>query len=558
MKILLKSQLNKDRYSSTVPPTTKSYLTINELEEEDVVLDSSLEAGSLYGGTAASVGLNPNQPPEKTHFKPETTKASFPQPTENWSGALQTVLDEPPSSLPSQIVLGGIIFGMAVATWATVAQIDEVGKASGRLVPQGDSYKIHTLVPGKVARIDIKEGETVKAGQVIAQLDKELALNEVERLVQERASYQTQLIQTQALIEKTQLEAKTRVAISQAEVKGQEAVISQVNAKIQSQEVAIAQGQERANIGQSLLEQLNNDAVAQKERLERLKSLVEQGALSKDQVFQAQQNLGDRQRTITQQTGEIQQAVNDSKRLQAELQRVLAEAQQLQAQLTQKQAESNTVQLQAEQTIQRLQVEKTQIYAKIQQTDKLIQQAKAQLKRLSLTAPVIQQTDKLIQQAKAQLKRLSLTAPVDGMVLSMNIANSGEVVQPGQTIAELAPENAPLVLETVLPTQEAGFIKVGNTAKVKFDAYPYQDYGVIMGKVISISPDSKQDQRLGAVYRVGISLDRNYVTTNNPNNQTVQFKPGQTATAEIIIRRRRIADILLDPIKQLQEGGSSL
>jgi multidrug efflux pump subunit AcrA (membrane-fusion protein) len=534
MKILLKSQLNQDVYSSAVPPKTKSVLVIDELDEEDVLPHSSSEIVALYGGTSASVGVAPNQPVEDINFTAGTTKTSFAQSTDNWSGSLQTILDEPPSSLPYQVVLGGVLFGIAVATWATVGHIDEVGKASGRLVPQGDPFKIHTVVPGKVARIDIKEGQTVKAGQVIAQLDKEIALNEVERLAQERASYQTQLIQTQALIEKTQLEAKTRVAINNAEVKGQEAAISQVNTKIESQQVAIAQGHERANIGQSLLEQLNADAIAQQERLERLKSLVEQGAISKDQVFQAQQNLSDRQRTITQQTGEIQQAVTDSQRLRAELQRVLAEARQLQAQLTQKQAEGNTVQLQAEQTIQRLQVEKTQLYAKIQQTDKLIQQA------------------------KAQLRQLSLSAPVDGMVLSLNISNSGEVVQPGQTIAELAPQNAPLVLETVLPTQEAGFIKVGNTAKVKFDAYPYQDYGVIMGKVISISPDSKQDQRLGAVYRVGISLDRNYVTTNNPNNQTVQFKPGQTATAEIIIRRRRIADILLDPIKQLQQGGSNL
>jgi hemolysin D len=533
MKILLKSQLNKDVSSSALPPKTKSVLVIDELDGEDLLLDSSSDAVSLYGGTSASVAVTPNESGHETNLKVETPKKSFANSTQNWSGALQNVLDEPPSSLPYHIVLGGVIFGMAVATWATVGHVDEVGRASGRLVPQGDSYKIHTLVPGKIDRIDIKEGETVKAGQVIAQLDRELALNEVARLSQERASYQTQLIQTQALIEKTHLEAKSREAIAKAEVIGQEAVISQVNAKIQSQELAITQGKERANTGESILAQLNVDALAQQERLERLKSLVEQGALSKDQVFQAQQNLGDRQRTIIQQSGEIQQAVKDSQRLQAELQRVLAEAQQLQSQLTQKQAESNSVKLQAEQTIQRLEVEKTQLYAKIQQTDKLIQQA------------------------KAQLRQLSLSAPVDGMVLSLNIGNRGEVVQPGQTIAELAPQDTPLILETVLPTQEAGFIKVGNTAKVKFDAYPFQDYGIIMGKVISISPDSKQDQRLGAVYKVGIALDRDYVTTKNPNNSTVQFKPGQTATAEIIIRRRRIADILLDPIRQLQEDGNN-
>ncbi|MBD2356555.1 HlyD family type I secretion periplasmic adaptor subunit [Tolypothrix sp. FACHB-123] len=496
-----------------------------------MLLDLSSETAYLYGGTAASEQVMTKQRhnlPED--FAPATPK-TFPAESVDWSGSLQTVLDDPPSSLPYHIVLGGIIFGMSVVAWATVGQIDEVGKASGRLVPQGEPYKIHAVVPGKLARINVKEGETVTAGQVLAQLDREIALNEVERLAQESASYKTQLTQTQALIEKTHLEAKTRVAITNAEIKAQEAVINQAKAKIESQKVAIAQGQQKADLSKSLVAQLDVAASAEQERLERLKSLAEQGAISKDQIFQAQQNLGDRQRSITQQLGESQQAITESQRLQADLRQVLAEAQQLQEQLAQKHAEGNTVQIQAQQTIQKLQVEKTQLFAKMQQTEKLLQQS------------------------KAQLRQLSLAAPVDGMVLSLNVKNSGEVVQPGQTIAELAPENAPLILETVIPTQEAGFIQLGNQAKVKFDAYPYQDFGVITGKVISISPDSKPDEKLGTVYRVSIALDRNYV---KKNHQTVKFKAGQTASAEIIIRRRSIADMILEPIKQLQKGGINL
>lgn len=528
MKTPLKSLVYQNVNSSLILKQSEPSLAI---DESDMLLDLSLETAYLYGGTAASEQVMTKQRNNFPEDFPTGTPKTFPAESINWSGSLQTVLDNPPSSLPYQIVLGGIIFGISVMTWATVGQVDEVGKASGRLVPQGESYKIHAVVPGKIARIDVKEGQTVRAGQILAQLDREIALNEVERLAQENASYKTQLIQTQALIEKTQLEAKTRVAITNAEVKAQEAVISQTQAKIESQKVAIDQGQQRAKISQSLVAQLNVAASAEQERLNRLASLAEQGAISKDQIFQAQQNLGERQRSITQQIGESQQAITQSQRLQADLRQVLAEAQQIQEQLVQKQAEGNTVQLQAQQTIQKLQVEKTQLYAKLQQTEKLLQQS------------------------KAQLRQLSLAAPVDGMILSLNINNSGEVVQPGQTIAELAPENAPLILETVLPTQEAGFIKIGNTAKVKFDAYPYQDYGLITGKVISISPDSKPDEKLGAVYRVGIALDRNYVKTHH---QIVQFKAGQTASAEIVIRRRRIADMLLDPIKQLQKGGINL
>ncbi|MBD2194916.1 MULTISPECIES: HlyD family efflux transporter periplasmic adaptor subunit [Calothrix] len=501
------------------------------LDADDQLLDLAEETAYLYGGTAASAEVATEQRHNfPDDFSPATPQAVPPK-SGDWSASLQTVLDDPPSALPYHILLAGILFGISVMVWATVGQIDEVGKASGRLVPQGKPYKINTVVSGKVARLDVKEGDTVIRGQVIAQLDREIAVNEVERLAQEIASYKTQLIQTQVLIDKTQLEAKTRLAINNAEIKAQEAVINQAQAKIESQKVAIAQGQQRAEINKSLVAQLNVAASAEQERLERLKSLADQGAISKDQIFQAQQNLGDRQRTITQQIGESQQTLTESKRLQADLRQVLAEAQQLQEQLAQKQAEGNTVQIQTQQTIQKLQVEKTQLYAKMQQTEKLLQQS------------------------KALLKQLSLAAPVNGMILSLNIKNSGEVVQPGQIIAEVAPENAPLILETVLPTQEAGFIKVGNSAKVKFDAYPYQDYGVITGKVISISPDSQPDEKLGAVYRVGIALDRNYVKTRQ---QTIQFKPGQTASAEIIIRRRRIADMLLEPIKQLQKGGLNL
>jgi HlyD family secretion protein len=122
-------------------------------------------------------------------------------------------------------------------------------------------------------------------------------------------------------------------------------------------------------------------------------------------------------------------------------------------------------------------------------------------------------------------------------------------------IAEIAAQDSPLVLRAILPNQEAGFVKSGMPAQVKFDAYPYQDYGMIPGTVTAISPDTKPDEQLGEIYQVEIKLERSYVLANQ---QKIQFKPGQTATAEIVIRNKRIIDILLDPIRQLQKGGINL
>jgi hemolysin D len=198
--------------------------------------------------------------------------------------------------------------------------------------------------------------------------------------------------------------------------------------------------------------------------------------------------------------------------------------------LLSKEAEARRTQIESQQQVQQLEVELTQLKAKIAETQTLLSSA------------------------KAKLKDRFLTAPADGVVLSLNVTKPGEVVQPGQTVAEIAPKDAPLVLKASLPNREAGFVKTGMDVKVKFDAYPYQDYGIVQGKVTSISPDAKPDEKLGAVYRVEVSLERDSLKGAGKT----AFKAGQTATADIVIRRRRIADVLLAPIKQLQKGGIDL
>ncbi|NEQ86849.1 MAG: HlyD family efflux transporter periplasmic adaptor subunit, partial [Moorea sp. SIO2I5] len=187
--------------------------------------------------------------------------------------------------------------------------------------------------------------------------------------------------------------------------------------------------------------------------------------------------------------------------------------------------------LEAQQKIQQLEVELTQIKARISENETLVNTA------------------------KTRLKQKFLKAPVDGIISSLNISNTGEVVQPGNSIAEIAPQGAPLVLSANLPTREAGFINEGMPVQVKFDAYPYQDYGIIKGTVISISSDAKADQLMGSVYKVKVSLDRDYVIEDD---EIIRFKAGQTANADIIIRRRRIIDFLLDPMRQLQKSGIDL
>ena len=533
-------------------PLTTSVVGNTEWEEI-----TEAQAASIYGGAVSEVNITETPNYRMPGLSATTTVEKV---SNNWSQGLQTVLDQPPAVFPRWLLVGGMTFCFAFGAWTWLGQIEEVGHATGRLIPKGEVYKIHPVGTEKVTYITVKEGEAVKAGQVLVEMDTAIATNEVRRLQQLLASYQVELSQKQGLVARTRLQASTRTQSAAADLQAQEAEIAAAKAKavttrqllaqLQAQLVASQQRLERLEPIQTTVQQrlaeLQADVTAHQARIKRLKPLVQQGAVASEQLFTAEQALRDRIAAITQselaedatareRLFEAEQALRDRTTAitqnQGELQQTLTTVERLQAGLAQKQAEYKTSQLETQQQIQQVEVEVTQMKAKIAET------------RNQLYAAMVK-----VQQG-------FFSAPVDGIVSSLGVRNPGEVVQPGQTIAEVAPETAPLVLSASLPNQEAAFVKPGMPVQIKLEAYPYQDYGVVPGTVVSISPDTKQDRQLGAVYQVEVALDSNFVKAKRQN---IKFKAGQTASADIIIRHRRIADILLSPIKQLQKGGIDL
>lgn len=569
---------------------------------------------SLKKTPSREVADSQNRFPQRGQVRPLSRRVPS---LENWSTTLQTVLDRPPVSLPQQMLLGSTVFSLAFVAWATFGTIEEVGRAQGRLVPKGETYKIHSTDAGKIVKLAIQEGQSVKAGQLLAELDPQIASTEVERLEKLLSASQMQLMQTQNLWERTRLEVQANQAIAAAEQQGAEAAIARARATVNTTELQIEQlqadvssqearrqrleplqkqvqalieqlqldvtsqqtreqrMQSQPRKSQNLLLQLQAQALSNRERVQRIEPLVEEGALSKDVLFQAEQALRESESAIIraqlaeetqarEQVFEAQQARRDranallrsqlteavqvKERLfeaeqvlrdrqaaigkhQGELTVQLAEVKRLQAEALQKQALARQTRLEKEQKIQQLAIEIAQLQSKIAETQTLLTSA------------------------KTKLKQKSLYAPVDGTVSFLKVSHAGEVVEPGQTLAEIAPHHAPLVLMANLPNQEAGFVKTGMPVQIKFDAYPYQNYGVIAGKIAAISPDAKPNEKFGPSYRVEIELDRDFVTANR---QQWKLKAGQTASAEIVVRQRRVAEILLDPLKQLQKGGMTL
>lgn len=493
---------------------TRSNAPSRQYSPQNVLTElTEFESTQILGGLPVSAHDGRSAPPNPTAAviiasSPEVPSAEINRSasattTASWSQSLQAVIDQPPASFPRYLLLGGLAFFCVFGTWAWFGTVQEVSRAQGKLVPQGEVYRVQPVVQGKVTHIFVNEGEQVKLGQAIVELDNQLAVTEVDRLKQALEAYQQQLIQIQALMERTQLEAQTKQRIALAESSAQKSALAEAEVTVKTQV--------------QLINFLRTEQRAYQDRLARLRPLLEAGAIAAEQLFEVEQSVRDRQRMMVQGQGDLERAQ--------------AQVKQLSAVLAQRQAEEKRTNFESQQRLQQLRLDAEQLQAKIQETKSLLQAA------------------------QTNLDQTVLQAPVGGTISYLSINNVGEVAQPGQTMAEIAPHGMPLVLSAVLPSQEAGLVRPGMAVQVKFDAFPFQDYGIVAGTVLSISPDALVDERLGSVYKVKIKLERNTVSNHQ---HTVTLKAGQTAQAEIVVRRRRIIDLILDPFRKLQRDNLNL
>ncbi|MEO1400795.1 MAG: HlyD family efflux transporter periplasmic adaptor subunit [Cyanobacteria bacterium J06635_1] len=420
-----------------------------------------------------------------------------------WSEALESVLDRPPAGFPKYLIGAGVVFSLLFLAWANTGQVQEVSNARGQLIPKGQTYKVQPVAPGEVAKLRVKEGDYVQRGDVLVELETDTVKAEVIRLQQSLDTYRQKLAQVNGLMTQAKIELTTRQQIA--------------NTNIEAQKAAFNQLQAEANMQHQLLSSLSTETPLYQERVDRFSDLEAEGAISKEYLFDVEQAAREQARTLTQAQGQLQQT--------------LERGAQLKAELAQKHLEKQSLELETVKNLQQLQIEAEDLRGNIAETQTLLKEA------------------------KLRLSQRFLRAPVDGVISRLNITNSGEVLQPGYTAAEIAPSDAPLVLSAMVPSQEAGLIEVGMETQIKLDAFPYQDYGVLSGEIMTISPDAEVSEELGNGYRVEIALERDHVIHENT---PVQLQAGQLAHADVIVGRRKIIDILLDPIRQLKESDFNL
>ena len=465
-----------------------------------------------------------------------------------------------------RVSLRGLLYILIVLTavaipWTIFAKIDEIGTAKGKLEPKGKIVRLDSPVSGTVMSIDTKEGEQVKTGQSLLKLASELVNSELQQQQQKLAAQQNQLDRLESLKNQQLLSLQAQKQQNKAQQFEKEALIDQAeqtvislkaayNAQIAEKQAQIEQAQEAIAASQSDLQMAEIRWEISKEKASRYQEAYQQGVISQDRLLEAEQNYKEAKESLNRIASEISQAKSRYKEQQNSYEKLLS---QTSAEINQAALRFKEQQRGYKSLVQANNLAFLKSEEELKNTEALIVTAKGE----------IAQTNSAIKGLNYQLKQRVLYAPVEGTVFQLPIQKPGAVVLPGQMVAQIAPKNAPLILRARMSSRESGFLAVGLPVKLKFDAYPFQDYGIVPGRLTWISPDSRLVDGVSSTvtkepaefFELEVELEQNYIQSLD---KRILLTPGQTATAEIVIRQRRLADIFIAPFKSLQKGSIQL
>jgi hemolysin D len=403
---------------------------------------------------------------------------------------------------------------------ATFIEVDRVVTTPGRVIARSATIVVQPLETAIIRSIDVHEGEEVHAGQVLARLDPTFAAADLGALAAQVAAFQAQ------------------VSRMQAELDNRPFAYSGLDPNLSLQAAIFAQRQSEYNY------KLENYQL-------KADSLTASMARSKSDAANYRDRLG-YARTVEQMRKDLERLSVGSK-----INTLAAMDARVEIQRNAESAEQVAVGAQRD------------FAALIAERNGYVQSWHADIaeKLAEATGKLSDARESL---NKAQLRRqlVELRADRDATVLSVGKVSPGAVVSSGQQLVTLVPTDAPLEIETNIAGMDNGFVHVGDAVAIKFDTFPYTQYGMAHGVVRVVSPDSftQQDEQRnptgampmpsqamsGVWYRARITLDR-IDLRNVPHG--FRMMPGMPVTADILVGKRSIMKYLLGRVMPMAQEG---
>ncbi|WP_138856460.1 HlyD family type I secretion periplasmic adaptor subunit [Inhella inkyongensis] len=413
--------------------------------------------------------------------------------------------ETPPHPAPRRAMLTICALFLIALVWALVGQLDIVAVAQGQVVVSQRSKTLQPLETSVVKAIHVKDGDVVRAGQLLIELDATAQGADASRVAQELDAARSEALRSQALLQAlnqggqpqlkgTELKAEALASAQhqlQSEWADVQAKLSKLQAEAQRRQAELATAEQ-------VVAKLSTTLPLARERERDYQSLSTQGFIGGH-------------------------ATQDRQRERIELERDLAtaRARQLEAQASVREAHSNA------------QAYRAELLKTLHE-----RQATGLLKTGQLSE----------EGSKAQLRQqlTQLRAPVAGVVQQLAVHTAGGVVTPAQVLLVLVPQDAEVTAEVALENKDIGFVRVGQTAEVKLETFPFTRYGTVPATVTRISADAVHDEKRGALFMATLRLDKTALVVEG---QRIALSPGMNLSAELKTGKRRVIEYLLKPVQ---------
>lgn len=420
--------------------------------------------------------------------------------------AVLEIQETPPSPTGRIITWLIALFFTITLIWAITGEIDIVATAQGKIIPSSHSKIIQPVEISIVTAIHVKEGQSVKTGEVIIELDAtETTANQVSSQQQLNALTQTHarlsflldIVKNTAENNKVTFQlAKDQLELSQYSLL--ENQYDEYKSQALSLNTSLREKQSELNAINAKVEQLNQTLPIIQKRYSSVEGLFKQKLISEDQYLELKQQWIEQKQTL-----EVQQ--HYSKQADAEID-------QLKTQRKRYQYEYQRDQLQ------------------------MLVDTNHQIKTIQ------QELVKTKQRSQQQI----LKSPIDGVVQQLAVHTIGGVVSPAEALMVIVPENDTLEVEAYLENKDIGFVEENQLAEIKIDAFPFTKYGVIDGQVLSITNDAIQHEQLGLVFSMRTSMKKSDI---NINGKMVNLSPGMSVMVEVKTGKRKIIEYLARPVE---------
>ncbi len=416
------------------------------------------------------------------------------------------ILEQSPKKIRMVILFWAVSLTLLV-TWMAFAEVDELARGNGEVIPKGENQIIQNLEGGIVEEILTQEGTEVKKGDILLKINNQKSLS----------SYANNQVSSYAL--------KAKILRLQAEASSTPLVIPE---SLSKEMPAIVKNEKSLYLS-------NLD------KLHATQKVLKQQHYQKEQEYientKRQEILQEDIRLINKEIGIIEPLVKKGIKPEYEFLKLKREKNSIVKEL-----EGVSLSLPR--------INSTIDEAKAKEKEALLSyeiKAKEELNDVLAKYKSTLNNDETLSD---QVKRTAVRSPINAIVQKLFVHTIGGVIRPGDDLVELVPTDKSLLIEVKIKPSDIAFIYKGQKAKVKFSAYQFAIYGALDGVVQSISADSFKDEKEMTYFKVRIKTQKSYMERNGKHLKII---PGMTVSVDIITGKKTVLDYILKPILKTKQ-----